>query len=270
MTIRWIVGSFFFLLSSFSFIPILSWMRFHRLLVLLWFGYRLLFVVESLVWRWGGCIWEWLCQIHVLLRWQCRMYQDLWVYHQQWFLLDTFLMISLVYTSKSRGWNFLFLSFGSLLRLCFMDGKFNDDFGRRCLWIAWSYATAVCLRVLKRPRCLSLPLILICAWYPYILPLVGHPTRSLLLISSHSVLHTPKHTPHDYPLVLLDCCPFRKVQLWDRCAAFDGSSIVLLGSLFGGIVQGIAHWYCTYQYFPVCHYSWSAHNIFLPLEDTPK
>ena len=42
-----------------------------------------------------------------------------------------------------------FLPFGSLLRLCFMVGKFNHEAGRRCLWTAWSYATAACLRVLK-------------------------------------------------------------------------------------------------------------------------
>ena len=65
------------------FITIASWMRFDLLLVLLWFRYRhLLFVVESWVWRWVDCIWEWLDRrLGMFLLW-CRRCQDNSFYHQ--------------------------------------------------------------------------------------------------------------------------------------------------------------------------------------------
>ena len=89
--------SYLFLCCVLScFIPILSWMRFHRLLVLLWFQCRnniVWFVVESWVWRWVCCIWEWLGRTHVLLLFWSRRCQGMWVYHQFWSLLDIFLMV---------------------------------------------------------------------------------------------------------------------------------------------------------------------------------
>ena len=134
----WGVISSYLLLTT-----IVSWMRFDRLLVLLWFGFRLLlFVVGSWVWRWVCCIWEWLGRRRVLLLRRCRRCQDISCRVVPWISLR-------FWRHPEIQWTKLYVSFGSLLRLCFMVAKFNHDFGRRCLWTAWSYAMAACLRVLK-------------------------------------------------------------------------------------------------------------------------
>ena len=115
------------------FTTIVSWMRFDRLLVLLWFGFRHLFVC-------GGKLSLAMGWLYLRMAWSLARAASSLVSKVPRDILLSFIPSRASYISHTLTPSQFFLPFGSLLRLCFMVGKFNCDFGRQCLWTAWSYA----------------------------------------------------------------------------------------------------------------------------------